>query len=132
MKTLDIDKNSVGLASELFVIAHLLTQGFQASLTFGKTKNIDILASLDDVGYSFQVKGAARCKKNSKSVSWRIQSDSIKDHIWYVFVNLNLHKNKSNPGYYVLCGKCLKNIVGKRNYVYVSKIAEYEDNWDLD
>ncbi|MDD3860374.1 MAG: hypothetical protein PHW83_09270 [Bacteroidales bacterium] len=129
-----IDKNSVGLASELIVAAKLIKCGYQVSLTLGHTKSVDIHASKDGINYSIQVKGCQKNKGKSKSCSWRINKSDVLDYIIYVFVNLNMNIENSKEDSYIIEGKdliCLVSGSTPQEYVYSSKLAKYLEMWNL-
>jgi len=127
-----IDKDSVGLSSEFYVMAKLISMGFQTSLTFGHTKTLDIHASKNLKTYSFQVKGAQHNKANSTVYSWRISKNKINKNTLYVFVNLNLKDENPKSDYYIIYGKDLEKLVkGKapNEYIYSGTLFSYKDNW---
>ncbi|MCL2888479.1 MAG: hypothetical protein FWF35_04195 [Elusimicrobia bacterium] len=51
----NIDNNRSGLAGEFAVLSRLAQKGFDASLTFGNTKSVDILAVNNKTGEQFQI-----------------------------------------------------------------------------
>lgn len=129
-----IDKNSVGLASELLVAARLIENGYQVSLTLGHTKSVDIHASKNGDNYSIQVKGAQKNKAKSKVCSWRIESNAIQNNVIYIFVNLNLDGQNNLEKIYILKGIDLQNLIQGRppqEYVYSSKLGSYLDKWSV-
>lgn len=54
----DINKNSISLAGEFAVLSQLALRGYDANLTLGHTKNVDILVSHPETGkmYKLEVK----------------------------------------------------------------------------
>jgi hypothetical protein len=97
------DGQITGLSGELFVAAELLKRRFQASVTFGNAKGIDLLAHNPVTNKTFAIQVKSLRKKNY----FLIKHSSIKiDHI-YVFVILNGPKEPVQ--YFIVPGGFLKN-----------------------
>ena len=90
-----MDRTTIGLAGEFFVMGELLRRGYRASLTFGNTKTIDIHVS-NDTGKTlrFQVKTKSAKPTRTGHSKWTIGSKSWQvdrgeqQRLFYVFVLL--------------------------------------------
>ena len=99
----NLNSNSVALAGEFAVLSQLALRGYDANLTLGHTKNVDILVSHPMTGKMFklEVKTNHKNNKSSKSSSklfgnfvsaWMMNEkhESIKDpNLYYCFVNIS-------------------------------------------
>ncbi len=104
----NLNSNSVALAGEFAVLSQLALRGYDANLTLGHTKNVDILVSHPMTGKMFklEVKTNHKNNKSSKSSSklfgnfvsaWMMNEkhESIKDpNLYYCFVNISALLNK--------------------------------------
>jgi hypothetical protein len=103
-----IPKNSVALAGEFAVLSQLLIRGYDASLTLGNTKNIDILVFDPETKKAYQVEVKTNYQKrngptDSKffgrfATSWPMEEkhERIKDsNLFYCFVHINT--NRTDP-----------------------------------
>jgi hypothetical protein len=88
-----MDKNLTGIAAEYATAAELSRRGFNVSMTFGKTKAIDLLVEKDGKLTAIQVKGIW----NNASQAWNMSIDKIQaniaeqkyNNVMYVCVNLH-------------------------------------------
>ncbi len=92
-----MEKNNTHLAGEYFVAAELYRKGFSVGMTIGNAKAIDLFVNKDNKIIPLQVKAI----KDKKSVGWPIMKKSVRDKIFYIFVNLN---GDNLPEYYILKG----------------------------
>lgn len=103
-----ISKNSVSLAGEFAVLSQLALRGFDANMTLGHTKNVDILVSDPKTNkmYQLEVKTNNYCNdfgKYSNSIIFgKYVSDWILDEkhekifrpeLFYCFVGINKSSN---------------------------------------
>lgn len=95
---MNISKNSVSIAGEFAVLSQLALRGFDANMTLGNTKGVDILASYPDTGsmYKIEVKTSYDQKpsksKLKKTLSWIMgkKNEKLTDpNLFYCFVNIN-------------------------------------------
>lgn len=98
MKT--INNNSVSLAGEFAVLSQLALRGYDANMTLGRTKGIDILAYSPEKEKSYQLEvktnfgtKASVSKVLGKSVSsWMMNKKHESTHgatLFYCFVNIS-------------------------------------------
>lgn len=95
-----INKNQISLAGEFAVLSKLSLLGFDANLTLGNTKGVDILASNPATGKMFKIEVKTSLKKgnyvkNSKdfgsNIEWLLGEGSETNsdkNLFYVFVIL--------------------------------------------
>lgn len=97
-----IPRNSVSLAGEFAVLSQLALRGYDASMTLGRTKSIDILVSKPETNkmYRLEVKTAYNAGRNGepvksklfgKTFSWQMDEkhEQISDSkLFYCFVDL--------------------------------------------
>ena len=102
-----MNKNSVSIAGEFAVLSQLALRGFDANMTLGHTKSVDILASDPSTGrmYKLEVKTNFKNSRNKPSVSklfgttvsaWimSLKHETIIDpDLFYCFVNIGKETN---------------------------------------
>ena len=118
-----INKNSVSLAGEFAVLSQLALRGFDANMTLGHTKSVDILVSDPRTGalYKIEVKTnltSARKKPAVSKIHGKFVSDWImnKKHeaicdptLFYCFVNIS--KDTSQFKFYIVPSKIVADYV---------------------
>ncbi len=97
----NLDKNNVSLAGEFAVLSQLALRGFDANLTLGRTKGVDILASDPRTGRMFRVEvktayGArpAHSALFGHTLAWvmNVKHERIADpDLFYCFVTIEPH-----------------------------------------
>lgn len=128
-----------GMAGEFLTVGKLFKRGYQASVTFGHAKAVDVFVHNQTTDKSFNVQVKALRKKNC----FPIRRESISpDHI-YVFVIL--HDWGKEEEFFILTGKeILKDInrffgtsyrdpkkpssIPAINY---GPLVEFKDNWKV-
>jgi len=98
-----MDHTQKGLAGEFYVLAQLTARGFNASLTLGNTKGVDILVYNEEKkkGYKIEVKTTSNKPNNVKggfkkwlkgpNIAWLLNKNCEKnfsDDLIYCFVHL--------------------------------------------
>jgi hypothetical protein len=93
-----LSKNSVALAGEFAVLSQLALRGFDANMTLGNTKAVDILAAhpTDGTVLKIEVKTAfgnrpARSKLFGHHLSWVMSEKHeyiVEPNLFYCFVNI--------------------------------------------
>jgi hypothetical protein len=133
------DQQLTGMAGEFLTVGKLFKRGYQASVTFGNAKAIDVLVynPENDKSYAVQVKTIRQ--KNC----FLIKKENIKpDHI-YVFIIL--HDFEQSEEYFIIPGvEILENIEtffgsSYRNpdkpsnmpAVNYGPLAKYKNNWQV-
>jgi hypothetical protein len=103
--TRKIDAQTTGMAGEFLTAGKLFKRGYQASITLGNAKHIDILVYNPEIDKSFVVQVKTLRKKNC----FLIKKESInKEHI-YVFIVL--YSNDTQEEYFIVKGEdILSNI----------------------
>jgi hypothetical protein len=117
-----ISKNSASLAGEFAVLSRLALCGYDANMTLGHTKNVDILVSNPNTNrlYQLEVKTSLTSKKRP-SISkvhgrfwygWMMSQkhESIsRPELWYCFVSIDLGSNKIR--YFIVPSKVVAKYV---------------------
>lgn len=98
-----ISKNSVAIAGEFAVLSQLALRGFDANMTLGHTKGVDILVSDPKSGKMFKVEvKTSFANKPTKSklfgygLNWMMMEkhENISDlNLFYCFVNIEKETN---------------------------------------
>jgi hypothetical protein len=98
-----LSKNSVSIAGEFAVLSQLALRGYDANLTLGNTKSVDILASEPETGRMFRLEVKTRYNnKPSKSklfgngFTWVMgeKHETINNpNLFYCFVNIEKDAN---------------------------------------
>jgi hypothetical protein len=96
-----ISPNSVALAGEFAVLSQLALKGYDANMTLGNTKNVDILASAPRTGkfYKIEVKTKLDTRKKATDTETRLFGKIVSSwimnekhekittpNLWYCFV----------------------------------------------
>lgn len=124
-----ISHNQISLAGEFAVLSQLALRGFDANLTLGNTKGVDILASHPDTGemYRIEVKTNYRNSRNrpSRSNTWgyavsgwmmnKKHETIVDDKLFYCFVNIAADTNIFK--FYVIPSKVVAKYV-KDSHTY--------------
>lgn len=98
-----ISKNSVSLAGEFAVLSQLVLRGYDANMTLGHTKGVDILVadSNSDKMFKIEVKTSfaskpSRSKLFGLTLNWMMMEkhETISDrNLYYCFVNIEKQTN---------------------------------------
>lgn len=101
---MEISKNAIALAGEFAVLSQLYMRGFDANLTLGNTKRVDILASYPDLDRMFKLEvktsfngKPSHSKMFGHTLSWVMSKkhESITDpNLFYCFVNIARETNR--------------------------------------
>ena len=98
-----IQKNSISIAGEFAVLSQLTLRGFDANMTLGNTKGVDILVSDPKTGDTFKIEvkttysnKASSSKLFGNTMNW-IMSEKheniIDPKLYYCFVNIEKRTN---------------------------------------
>lgn len=99
----ELNKNSVSLAGEFAVLSQLALRGFDANLTLGNTKSVDILVSDPRTGKMFKLEvktsfagKPSHSKMFGHTLAWMMSEkhEKISDpNLFYCFVNIEKETN---------------------------------------
>lgn len=133
----NINKNSVSIAGEFAVLSQLALRGYDANITLGHTKSVDILVSDPKTGklYQLEVKTNYISDKKKPSVS-KIHGKFINDWImgeknesiniptlFYCFVNIS--KDTHDLRFYIVPSKVVARYVKEEHQLWIDeKIKE--------
>src|SRR6478735_2080008 len=103
-----INANSISLAGEFAVLSQLALRGYDANMTLGRTKSVDILVSNPTSGQMYQLEVKTNFKNNpkkgiSKSKVWgytlsgwimhKKHETNTSPTLFYCFVNISKDTN---------------------------------------
>lgn len=98
-----LNKNSVSLAGEFAVLSQLTLRGYDANMTLGHTKGVDILVSNPVTGKMYRVEvktnfasKPAKSKLFGRNISWMMTAkheNIIDPNLFYCFVNIEKKTN---------------------------------------
>ena len=94
-----INPNSVSLAGEFAVLSQLALRGYDANMTLGRTKSVDILVSNPANGQMYQLEVKTNLKNNpkkgiSKSKVWG-NTDYSKERLAQI-ARTHLHRGRTS------------------------------------
>ncbi|MDO8575073.1 MAG: hypothetical protein Q7R61_02245 [bacterium] len=129
----NISKNSVSLAGEFAVLSQLTLRGFDANMTLGNTKGIDILVSNPKTGkmYQIEVKTNYRNSRNKPQVSkifgksvsgWimNVKHEKITSaNLFYCFVNIG--KDNKLFKFYIVPSSVVARFVRKEHELWLKE-----------
>lgn len=128
-----INKNSVAIAGEFAVLSQLALRGYDANMTLGHTKSVDILVSDPRTGklYQVEVKTNFQNSRNKSSVSkihgasisgWIMSKKNEKVDIptlFYCFVNIS--KDTNIFKFYIIPSKIVSKYVKEQHLLWLSE-----------
>lgn len=126
-----------GMAGEFLTVGKLFKRGYQASVTFGNAKAVDILVYNSEIDKSFNVQVKTLRKKNC----FLMRKESINQNHIYVFIILNTWDEPED--FFIVPGQ---DILDNINHFYGASyldpgkpsnmpainygpLAPYKDNW---
>jgi len=111
-----MDITQKGLTGEFYVLAQLTSRGFNASLTLGNTKGVDILVMNDNnnIGYKVEVKTSAKKRgpKAKRPLSWILSKKNetnFSDNLIYCFVQL--FDSDTMPKFFLVHSKVVSDFI---------------------
>jgi hypothetical protein len=121
------DNNSISLAGEFMVLAYLTLHGYDANMTLGHTKGVDILAAHYKTRKMYKLEVKTKYRKSSKEVhvsrvhrttvgGWimdKKHETMIDPALFYCFVLINAHE--SSFQFYVIPSKIVARYVKKQH-----------------
>jgi hypothetical protein len=128
-----INKNSVSIAGEFAVLSQLALRGYDANMTLGHTKSVDILVSDPRTGklYQMEVKTNFQNSRNKASVS-KVHGSSVSGWImskknetvdiptlFYCFVNISKDTNAFK--FYIVPSKVVANYVKGQHTLWLGE-----------
>jgi|SRR6516162_1623794 hypothetical protein len=131
-----VNSNSVSLAGEFAVLSQLALRNYDANMTLGRTKSVDILVSNPANGkmYKLEVKTNYRNTRNQLSMSkvhgktlsgWMMNKkheNIIAPDLFYCFVNISKSTNEFR--FYVVPSKVVAKYVKEEHALWLKVKAE--------
>lgn len=128
-----INKNSVSLAGEFAVLSQLALRGYDANMTLGNTKGVDILVSDSNADklYKLEVKTSHQSTRNRSSFSkvhgrvasgWimnKKHEDFISPNLFYCFVNIGKDSNEFK--FYIIPSKIVAQYVRDQHSLWLNE-----------
>jgi hypothetical protein len=130
-----LSKNSIALAGEFAALSQLALRGFDANLTLGNTKGIDILVSDPDSGHMYRLEVKTSTKGASKSAFWghhlgwtMSQShETIDDpQLFYCFVRLATVAGKALR-FFIVPSQVVARYVRDQHALWLSADPKHKD-----
>jgi len=130
---LEREVQNTNLASEFLVASCLFRLGYSVTITFGHTKEVDLIVNIPGKGLlTVDVKGLA------SKTNWPILPKLKKDNHFYVLVT---YKDKFDklvvlPEFYIIPSLEIENLItywkNRSGITYkMLKDSKYKDAWDL-
>ncbi|MBP7088784.1 MAG: hypothetical protein KBB01_05760 [Candidatus Omnitrophica bacterium] len=133
IKSRNLNKNSVSLAGEFAVLSQLALRGYDANMTIGRTKSVDILVSDPETGDMFKVEvktnymssqsAGGSSKLFGKYISaWPMNEkhEHIKEpNLFYCFVNIN--KEGQSFRYFIVPSKVVAQYVKRQHKLWLDE-----------
>ena len=133
------DQQLTGMAGEFLTVDKLFKRGYQASVTFGNAKAIDVLVYNPVAEKAFSVQVKTLRKKNC----FLIKKENLKEDHIYVFVLLNDFEKQEE--FFIVTGSEIIENIDKffgASYKYPERpspmpainygpLISYKDNWDV-
>ena len=113
MAKIQMDKQRLGMAGEYSVCAELLKRGYNASLTMGNAKAVDIVVLLQDQSFRRIEVKTSRNKRFVTGFFQKYYDKTQTQHLdFWVLVHID---EENNSYYYVLTHEEMGNVQMKRN-----------------
>jgi hypothetical protein len=137
MKKQQADGQLSGMAGEFLTVGKLFKRGYQASVTLGNAKAVDVLVYNPSTDKSFSVQAKTLRQKNY----FPVRKEHITPHHIYVFIILNEWEKHEDffivPGHVILndidrfFGSCYRNLdsPSKVPAINYGPLDEYRGNW---
>lgn len=133
----DITKNQIALAGEFAVLSQLALQGFDANMTLGNTKSVDILLSHPETGKMNRLEVKTHHHNNSYRSAdfgyveshWRMHKKHEKDSeydLFYCFVSIAKSNNAFD--FYIVPGAVVSKFIRESHQYWLSGSSERHDS----
>lgn len=128
------DKNAIALAGEFAVVAQLMLRGYDASFTFGRTKNVDILVS-EPGGQLFRLecktsrKAGRKEKLFGQTLAWTMSAkheEIVDPKLFYCFVSITDDIRQSR--FFIVPSKAVAEYVRAEHRYYMKKYSSAGEN----
>lgn len=120
---------NTGIASEYFILSQLYRLGYEAYITIGNKKSIDIRIIKDDKTITLDVKGV----QGYSSLIVNNVTYKSTHFIAFVIYNNSFSDLSINPEVYIVPSIDIPNIqkiFGTQKRVFKGKLLPYKDKWE--
>lgn len=126
-----LNVNSISLAGEFFTLGQLALRGFDANMTLGHTKSVDILVSHPETGKMCRLEVKTTSKKSQgsklfgKNYQWVMgkKHETIKDKdLYYCFVLLD----SNNVRYFIIPSDVVAKYVEEEHKFWLKKDSTHK------
>ena len=131
-----ISKNSLSLAGEFAVLSQLALRGYDANMTLGNTKSVDILVSMPELNRMFKLEVKTTFnRKPTNSKTWGItfswimnkkHENIIDSNLFYCFVNLGARDNPNR--YFIVPSQVVADYVQQSHQAWLKMDKTNKDN----
>jgi len=132
----NISKNHVGIAGEFAVLSQLALRGFDANLTLGNTKGVDILLSNPDTGSMYRLEVKTHHNNNpyksndfgSIEAHWRMSDKHETNEdpkLFYCFVSIA--KTTDSFDFYIVPSAVVAKFIRESHRYWLSGDAKRKD-----
>lgn len=137
-----ISRNSVGLAGEFAVLSHLELRGFNAGMTLGQTKSIDILVHDPESGARYELEVKTNLEARSSTSKSRLFGRFVTDwqmtakhekvssaNLFYCFVHINSCLNAPHTfRFFIVPSPVVAIYVRQQHALWLADDPKHRDN----
>jgi len=133
LKEVELDNNAISLAGEFAVLSQLVLRGYDANMTLGRTKSVDILASDPTHNRMFKIEVKTHYRNTptksalfGHALEWvmsKKHEDIIDPNLYYCFVNIE--KEKHNFRFFIVPSGIVARYVKEQHEYWIST-RQYE------
>lgn len=135
------EQQLTGMAGVFLTVGRLFKRGYQASVTFGNAKGLDVMVYNPRTERLFSVEVKTLRERNC----FQIKRENLKKNHIYVFIVLHEDDSPEKEEYFIVPGSDIRNDINKffgssyrdpnkrstRPAINYGSLAEYEDKWQV-
>ena len=115
-----INSNSISLAGEFAVLSQLALRGYDANMTLGNTKGVDILVSDPMSGKMYQLEVKTTCERSTRS---KISTSKIHGKTLSGWIMMKKHETMTSPTLFYCFVNISKDTDNFKFYIVPSKVV---------
>jgi len=131
-----LNKNSISLAGEFAVLSQLSLRGFDANMTLGHTKGVDILVSDPYSGKMYKVEVKTSFKNipmksrfSGLTLSWVLNEKAEKiSTINHFYCFVNIEQNTNSFRFFLIPSKIVSDFITIGHKKWLSDDKDHKDN----